>query len=141
MLQDMLECPELVHQALTAITETTINFVKANIEAGVSGFFFASQCAGRDFMGDTMFAEFCKPYDLQVINSYKDRTWFNVLHIHGGNIRFEEMSKYPCNVLNWHDRQNGPSLKAARENCQKAFLGGLYEGPSIVGSSRGCSGS
>lgn len=39
MLQDMLECPELVHGALAAITETTINFVKANIEAGVSGFF------------------------------------------------------------------------------------------------------
>ena len=58
MLQDMLECPELVHGALAAITETTINFVKANIEAGVSGFFFAKQCASYDFMGDAMFAEF-----------------------------------------------------------------------------------
>lgn len=86
-------------------------------------------------MGDTMFAEFCKPYDLRVINSYKDVTWFNVLHVHGSNIRFDEMSRYPCNVLNWHDRQNGPSLKEARAKCSKAFLGGLYEGPAIVGSS------
>ena len=135
MLQDMLENPDLVHQALDAITQTTINFVKANIEAGVSGFFFASQCASYDLMGDTMFAEFCKPYDLRVINSYKDVTWFNVLHVHGSNIRFDEMSRYPCNVLNWHDRQNGPSLKEARAKCSKAFLGGLYEGPAIVGSS------
>ena len=135
MLQDMLECPELVHGALAAITETTINFVKANIEAGVSGFFFAKQCASYDFMGDAMFAEFCKPYDIQIINAYKDVTWFNVVHIHGSNIRFDEVSAYPCNVINWHDRQSGPSLKEAREKCPNAFLGGLYEGPAIVGSS------
>lgn len=134
LLQDMLECPELVHGALAAITETTVGFVKANIEAGVSGFFFATQCASRDFMSDTMFAEFCRPYDMQVMNAYKDITWFNVIHAHGANIRFDEIASYPCNVLNWHDRQSGPSLQEARQRCSKAFLGGLYEGPSIVGS-------
>ena len=132
---DLTVFPELVHEALEVITETTIKFVKANIEAGVSGFFFATQCATPSYMTDLQFAEFCKPYDLRVINAYKDETWFNVVHIHGHDIMFDEVSKYPCTVLNWHDRQTNPSLKEARALTDKPFLGGLREGPSIVGSS------
>ena len=135
MIQDMLEHPEVVHQALEAITETTINFIKANIEAGVSGFFFATQCGTYDLMTDVMFAEFCKPYDLRVINAYKDETWFNVIHIHGLNVMFDTLCNYPCNVVNWHDRQTNPTMKEAREKCSKVFLGGLREGPAIVGTS------
>ena len=134
LLQDMKENPGFVHQALSAITETTINFVKANIEKGVSGFFFATQCATYDFIDDELFAEFCKPYDYKVINAYKDETWFNVAHIHGANIMFDTVSKYPCNVINWHDRYTSPSLAQAREKCSKVFMGGLREIPTIVGS-------
>ncbi len=129
---DMCECPEVVHQALEVITETTINFVKANIDVGVSGFFFATQCATYDLMTDVTFAEFCKPYDLRVIDAYKDKTWFNVMHIHGDNIMFDTASLYPIDVLNWHDRQGGPLMSAAKELSGKVFLGGLREGPAIV---------
>lgn len=132
LIKDMVENPEAVHAALAAITETTINFVKANIEAGVSGFFFATQCATYDFMTDALFAEFCKPYDLQVINSYKDKTWFNVVHIHGSNIMFDTVSKYPCNVINWHDRDTEPSMETARKTVSKTFLGGIQEVPTII---------
>jgi len=134
LVQDMKENPEYVHQALAAITETTVNFVEANVEAGVSGFFFATQCATYDFLTDELFDEFCKPYDFQVINSYKDKTWFNVAHIHGANIMFDAVSKYPVNVINWHDRYTAPSLAEARAKCSKVFLGGLREIPTIVGS-------
>ncbi|NCB73781.1 MAG: uroporphyrinogen decarboxylase [Clostridia bacterium] len=134
LLEDMKENPGFVHQALSAITETTISFVKANIEAGVSGFFFATQCATYDYLTDELFAEFCKPYDYKVINAYKDETWFNVVHIHGANIMFDTVSKYPCNVINWHDRYTEPSLAEAREKCSKVFMGGLREIPTIVGS-------
>lgn len=133
-LTDIKEHPEAVHHALEIITETTINFVKANIEAGVSGFFFATQCASYDIMDDITFAEFCKPYDLRVINAYKDKTWFNTIHIHGLNTMFDTLSAYPLPVLNWHDRQTNPSLKEAREKSSKVFLGGLREGPAIVGT-------
>ncbi|NLH00590.1 MAG: uroporphyrinogen decarboxylase, partial [Clostridiales bacterium] len=102
--------------------------------AGVSGFFFATQCATYDYLTDELFAEFCKPYDYKVINSYKDKTWFNVVHIHGANIMFDTVSKYPCNVINWHDRYTSPSLAEAREKSQKVFLGGLREIPTFVGS-------
>ncbi|MBQ6365213.1 MAG: uroporphyrinogen decarboxylase [Oscillospiraceae bacterium] len=134
MLSLMVEEPEAVHHALQVITETTVNFVKANIDAGVSGFFFATQCATYDLLNDVTFAEFVKPYDMQVINAFKGKTWFNVCHIHGKNIMFDTMMKYPIDVLNWHDRQTGPTLREARKKTDKVFLGGLREGPEIVGS-------
>lgn len=132
LIKDITEHPDAVHYALRAITETTIRFVKANIELGVSGFFFATQCATYDFMNDLQFAEFCKPYDVAVIDSYKDKTWFNVVHIHGSNIMFDTVSQYPCNCLNWHDRDTRPSLKEARTKTDKAFLGGIHEVPTIT---------
>ena len=134
LLQDMEENPGFVHQALSVITETTINFIKANIEAGVSGFFFATQCATYDYLTDEGFAEFCKPYDYKVINMYKDETWLNVVHIHGADIMFDTVSKYPCNIINWHDRYTAPSLAEARQKCPKVFMGGLREIPTVVGS-------
>lgn len=132
LIADMVEHPAEVHKALRAITETTVNFVKANIEAGVSGFFFATQCATYDFLTDELFAEFCKPYDLEVINAYSDKTWFNVVHVHGSNIMYDTVSKYPCNCINWHDRDTQPSMKTARETVEKTFLGGIQEVPTII---------
>lgn len=132
MFADIVEHPEAVHNALEVITQTTINFINANIEAGVSGFFFATQCATYDLMTDAAYAEFGKPYDLRVINAYKDKTWFNVLHIHGSNTMFETLCKYPLPVLNWHDRQDGPTMAEAAKLTDKVFLGGLREGPAIV---------
>jgi len=132
MIQDMVENPSQVHNALRAITETTINFVKANIEAGVSGFFFATQCATYDFMTDSLFAEFCRPYDLAVLNSYEDQTWFNVVHVHGSNIIHKALAEYPCNCINWHDRDTDPNMAEARKTIKKTFMGGIQEVPTII---------
>lgn len=130
LLPDMQQHPEVIHQALQAITATTIAFVKANIEAGVSGFFFATQCAQTDMMTETQFREFAEKYDLEVMKSYCDKTWFNIVHIHGSDIRFELIAnEYPCSVVNWHDRNTYPSLAEARAICNKCFLGGILEAP------------
>lgn len=134
LLSDMLEHPKKVHYALEIITQTTIDFVKANIEAGVSGFFFATQLANYDLLNDGLYAEFCAPYDLRVIASYQQKTWFNVVHIHGRNIMFDTLEKYPIPILNWHDRQTEPDFENARKKTEKIFMGGLKEGPSIVGT-------
>ncbi len=132
LVSDMQEHPEYVHEALEAITETAIAFAKANIEAGVSGFFLATQCACYDFLSDELFAEFCKPYDLRLINAFRGSTWFNIMHIHGENIMFDTVSKYPCPVINWHDRHTAPDFHEARKKCEKVFLGGINEVPSII---------
>lgn len=129
IILDMKENPKIFKQALQVITDTTINFVKANINAGVHGFFFATQCANYDFMTEEEYKEFGEYYDLQVINSYKDSTYFNVAHIHGEAAMFDLIEKYPVNCINWHDRWCLPTLTQAREKTNKCLLGGIREVP------------
>ena len=129
LLLDMKQHPQLVMQALEVITETTVNFVKANIEAGVDGFFFATQCATEELMTEEEYRTFGVPYDLRVINSYKDETFLNIAHMHGDKIMFDLVADYPVNCLNWHDRWVSPSLAEARQRTDKCLLGGIREAP------------
>ncbi|MEA4847944.1 MAG: uroporphyrinogen decarboxylase family protein [Clostridiaceae bacterium] len=124
---DMRSNPEYLHQALAAITETTINFVKLNIEEGVAGFFFATQCANKEWVSEAEYDEFGVKYDLQVINAYKDITYFNIAHIHGDNTMFEKVANYPCNCINWHDRWTSPNMAEARKLTDKCLLGCINE--------------
>lgn len=127
LFKDIKEYPEIVHDALKVITETLINFIKANIDAGVSGFFFATQCASTDLTTVKEYEEFGTKYDLEVFNAYKDITFFNVLHIHGKNVMFDKLEKYPSNCINWHDRLIKPSIEEARNITDKCLLGGIEE--------------
>lgn len=127
VFEDLRSHPDYLHQALEAITQTTINFVKANIEAGVSGFFLATQCATSDYITREEHAEFGERYDLRVVESFASVTPINILHIHGPNTYFETLAKYPVNCINWHDRWVEPSMAQARKITDKCLLGGINE--------------
>lgn len=134
IFKDIKENPKVIHNALEVITQTCINFIKANIEAGVSGFFFATQNASYDVNDEEIFQEFGEKYDLKLFDIYKDQTWFNVIHIHGDNIMFDRLNAYPGNCLNWHDRHTDPGFNDARKKSGKCFLGGIQEVPYFVGN-------
>lgn len=127
VFEDLRSNPEIMHKALAAITETTINFIKLNIEEGVAGFFFATQTANHEWLTEEEHEEFGVKYDLEVINSYKDITYLNIAHIHGDNTMFETVANYPCNCINWHDRWVTPNMAEARKISDKCFLGGINE--------------
>jgi len=127
LLEDMQTHPDYVHQALEAILQTNIDFVKMNIEAGVSGFFLATKCATKDLMSEKDYDEFCTPYDLRLVESYNKETWFNVAHIHGPNTRWEKMEALPVNCISWHSRWVPPTFAEARKMSDKCFLGGIHE--------------
>lgn len=132
VLEDMRTNPKEVHHALAVITAVTLDFIQENIDAGVSGFFFATQDARKELLSLEEFKTFAEPYDLIVMNSYVRSTWFNVVHLHGTDVYFEEIEKnYPAAVLNWHDRNTWPSLAEARKLTEKPFLAGI-EAATIV---------
>lgn len=133
IFDDLKERPDLVHNALRVITETNKNFIRANIEAGVSGFFFATQNASLNVNSLEVFREFGAKYDKEILSTYCDETYFNVTHIHGENVLFDELDNYPGNCLNWHDRHTEPSFSEARKRSSKCFLGGIQEVPYFQG--------
>jgi uroporphyrinogen decarboxylase len=129
---DMKENPRILESALEVITQTNKNFIKANIEAGVDGFFFATQTASYDLMNDETYKQFCEYYDLKVMDAYKDVTYFNTMHVHGENIMFNTVKEYPLPCINWHDRHSKPDFSEAKDLTDKCFLGGIKEVPYFV---------
>jgi uroporphyrinogen decarboxylase len=129
ILLDMKEHSSILKKALEAITETTVHFVEANIESGAPAIFMGTQCAAHDLMTEEEYEEFGVPYDLQVIESYRGKVFFDSFHLHGDNVMFDLIERYPVKCLNWHSRSTWPGLAEARRKTRKCFMGGLQEQP------------
>jgi len=126
ILAQMKYHPERVHKALEIITEVTINFIEELVKLGIDGIFFAVQLSRHELMTPKAFKEFGKKYDLMVLDTIKDKTWFNMAHIHGkGDLMFDEIKEYPVQALNWEDLGTSMSLKEASKITDKILVGGL----------------
>ena len=131
LLQDLREYPRPVHRALEQITATTIEFVRENLTAGAAGIFLATACANHTYLAVKEYEEFGRRYDLEVMKA-ASRGWFNILHIHGRSIMYDELLDYPVQALNWHDCHQYPTVRQARALTDKCIIGGLDEEGSIA---------
>lgn len=123
--------PELLHQGLKTITQSTIDFILECKKAGIDGIFYAVQHAQYGVLAQPEFIEFGKQYDMQVLAAAAD-LWLNVGHVHGNQIMFDQVRDYPVQVLNWHDRQTPPSLAEALGQFQGVVCGGLRQWETLV---------
>ncbi len=123
--------PEAVHAGLKRITETTIQFIEAALETGISGVFYAVQQASFDLLSEQEFLQFGKAYDLQVLEPTKN-LWLNLIHLHGRDVMFDQVKDYPVQVINWHDRDTYPSLQEAQKLYSGVVCGGLQREATMV---------
>ena len=131
LLSAIRKNPMVVANALKVITETTDLFMQACQKIGADGFFFAVQHASSDIMSVVEFIEFGKYFD-EALFSRIEKSKINILHVHGENIYFDTLLDYPCQILNWHDRDTSPSLEEAAGLSGKVFCGGLSRIRSMV---------
>ena len=110
--------PDELHQGLKIITETTRRFVTQVVQRGADGLFFASQAVDPNYITPEEHAEFAKRYDLQVLEATGGKTWFDIFHLHGREISFDQVLDYPVHAFNYHDRDHGPSLRNAQADDQ-----------------------
>ncbi|KAF0112507.1 MAG: hypothetical protein FD147_103 [Chloroflexi bacterium] len=123
--------PDGLKAGLRTITETTIEFIKAAIKLGIDGIFFAVQHAQASIISPIEFDEFAVPYDLEVLETAKE-LWLNFAHIHGSNIYFDKVCRYPVNVLNWHDLETPPDLNTGIRLFRGSVCGGLKQWDTLV---------
>lgn len=123
------EHPEVVHAALELITRVTCDMVQASYEAGADGIFFASQLTTRDVTTEDEYRAFGVPYDLRVIGASRAARQDGIVffHTHGDEPMLSLAAEYPVDILNWHDRLTGPSLKEGYGIVGKAVAGGINE--------------
>lgn len=129
---DLRTRPDLVKQGLEIITEVTIRFCQEALKAGADGFFFATQNASYRVVNDAEYCAFGEYYDRRILDAIKDKTQFNVIHIHGEDTMWKSMMRYPVNMVNWHDRITEPSLSEARQFFPGLLCGGINEWHTLV---------
>ena len=124
--------PEAVKRALQIITDVTIRFVQECQSLKIDGLFYAVQHAQYSLLSIKEFREFCEPYDRQILEVAKP-FWFNLGHLHGTDVMFDEMSQYPVQVLNWHDLETPPSLDEGKKIFNRgAVCGGLRQWETLA---------
>lgn len=122
------ENPQGVHHAAQAIAETLAAYAAAAVDAGASGIFFAIvKLARRDVLTEAEYAQFGRPYDLQVLKAVQGAP-FNLLHVCGPYVYFDAVKDYPVHAINWATlNQHNPTVGAAQRLTQRALIGGVDE--------------
>jgi len=123
--------PDALHAGLQTITSTTIRFLEEAAHTGIDGIFYAIQHGQYGLLSKDEFREFCRPYDLRVLEAARG-LWLNMLHLHGSAVMFEEVSGYPIDIINWHDRESSPSLAEALALFNGTVCGGLRQWETMV---------
>ncbi|OPL08914.1 MAG: hypothetical protein AVO33_08345 [delta proteobacterium ML8_F1] len=125
LLQHMREHPEKLETALQVMTETTIGYIAESIRRGAEGVFYSTQMSCYDKLTVEEQERFVRRYDEQILQAANKLAWFNVLHLHGSNTMFKEVADYPVQAINWHDRDDGPTIEEALKMTDKTLIGGL----------------
>ena len=121
-----------LRRGLVRITDDVIAFGRACLDAGVDGFFFATQLASRSALPDGMYRRLGVPYDLEVLSALRDGAWCTIVHLHGPEPMFELADEYPVDAVNWHDRETQPSLVEALRLTRRVLVGGISRRGAIA---------
>ncbi|HHO55860.1 MAG TPA: uroporphyrinogen decarboxylase [Trueperaceae bacterium] len=126
MISHLRQNPSALHSALKALTQNTIDFIAESKKLGIDGIYYAIQHNRYDLLNLQEFNNFGRFYDAQVLETVQD-LWLNVLHIHKLNIMFDEVTDYPVQIINWHDRDTAPSLSQGLKQFPGAASGGISQ--------------
>lgn len=132
LLEDLRASPEALEAGLRIITDVTIEFSRAALKAGAHGLFFATQLATTDVLTAAEYERFGCRFDLEILSETRDGTRLTMLHLHGENVMFDRLARYPADMVNWHDRLTAPSLGKALEKVKGAVVGGVEERSLLV---------
>jgi len=125
LLSQLRSHPDALLSGLETITKSTIAYIEAAKETGISGIFYAVQHARYELLSPVEYARFGKPFDERILETVSD-LWLNMLHVHGeSGIMFDQVANYPVQLVNWHDRDAGISLSDGLELVNGAVCGGV----------------
>lgn len=131
----MRDRPQELARGLHAIASTLREYVALLMREPIDGIFYASNVATRDRMNAEDFRRFQKPFDLPILEAAASAP-FNILHMCGSGILFEEFADYPVNVLSWATVPGNPTLTEVHKRTGRAVLGGLPAKPAIKSMTR-----
>jgi len=122
--------PDAVEHALGAMADTLAAYSRACVEAGADGLFYATNVATQALMSAEECRRFQRPFDLRVLEAVQGAP-FNLLHVCGEGILFDEFTSYPVTAFSWATVPGNPSLAEAHRRTGRAVVGGFPAKPGI----------
>ena len=123
--------PKAMDAGLAAIAETLAAYARACVNAGADGLFYATNVARRDGLTAEECRRFQRPHDLRILAAVESAP-FNLLHVCGPAIHFDEFADYPVSAFSWALDADNPSLSDVHRRTGKAVVGGLPAKPEIA---------
>jgi uroporphyrinogen decarboxylase len=120
--------PEAVDRALDAMATTLAAYARAAVDEGADGLFYATNMATRKLSTAAECRRFQRPYDLRILGAVEDAP-FNVLHVCGEGVLFDEFADYSVAALSWATVPGNPSLAEGHRRTGLAVVGGLPAKP------------
>jgi uroporphyrinogen decarboxylase len=118
--------------ALEAMAETLSEYARAAVADGADGLFYATNMATRELSTAAECRRFQRPHDLRILKAV-ERAPFNLLHVCGEGVLFDEFVDYPATALSWATVPGNPSLAEGHRRTGRAVVGGLPAKPTIAG--------
>ncbi|MGH7353561.1 MAG: uroporphyrinogen decarboxylase family protein, partial [Candidatus Rokuibacteriota bacterium] len=125
------EEPAALESALAAVADTLAGYARHALRAGADGLFYATNVARRDLLTPAECRRFQRPWDRRVLDTVAAAT-FNVLHVCGPAVHFDEFADYPVHAFSWALAEGNPSLRDGRRRTGRAVMGGLPAKPMIA---------
>ncbi|MGH7396834.1 MAG: uroporphyrinogen decarboxylase family protein [Candidatus Rokuibacteriota bacterium] len=123
--------PRETARAFDAITETLGEYGRLCLEAGADGLFYATNVATRALLSAEECRRWQRPWDLRILEAV-ERAPFNLLHVCGAGIHWDEFADYPVPAWSFAQAPGNPTLAEARERTGRAVVGGLPAKPEIA---------
>jgi len=126
--------PKAMDAALRAIAETLAAYARACVEAGADGLFYATNIARADSLTAEECRRFQRPHDLRILAAVETAP-FNLLHVCGPAVHFDEFADYPVAAFSWALGGGNPSRSDVHRRTGRAVVGGLPAKPEIASMS------
>jgi uroporphyrinogen decarboxylase len=121
------EDPKLLKKVLRTISESQANHARLALDAGAAGIFLAVAAADDFVMDPQEYVKLVRESDLMILDSVKDKSYLNILHVHGKKPHFDSLVTYPVQVMNYSTQETGINLSAMRRKFMGTLMGGLNE--------------
>jgi len=123
--------PRETARAFDVIAETLGEYARACLAAGADGLFYATNVATRALLSAEECRRWQRPWDLRILSAVEGAP-FNLLHVCGAGIHFDEFADYPVTAWSFAAVPSNPALAAAHTRTGRAVVGGLPAKPEIA---------
>jgi len=121
-------------RAFDVMAETLAEYARLCLAAGADGLFYATNVAARGLLSGDECRRWQRPWDLKILEAVQGAP-FNLLHVCGAGIQFDEFADYPVTALSFATVPGNPTLGEAHARTGRAVVGGLPAKPEIASMS------